>query len=118
MADRAAASSRSSKSTSLNSGDEQDPEIARKDSVDDDASSSEDEGDDVEDPTQKPALVVLWAGIGTFFVETSVHGFKYIVEDTAALWEKLFWTITLCLSLTIAGKLLINAFLFTATIEL
>lgn len=102
MADRAA----SSKSTSLNSGDEQDPEIAaRRDSAaDDDASSSEDEGDDVEDPTQKSALVVLWGGIGTFFVETSVHGFKYIVEDAAALWEKLFWTITLCLSLTIAGK--------------
>ena len=49
-------------------------------------------------------MVVLWAGISTFFVETSVHGFKYIVEDTAALWEKLFWTITLALSLTTAGK--------------
>ena len=70
----------------------------------DDSSDDEGEDEDVEDPTQRPTMVVLWAGISTFFVETSVHGFKYIVEDTAALWEKLFWTITLCLSLTTAGK--------------
>ena len=72
----------------------------------DEPESSDEEGEDedVEDPTQRPTMVVLWAGISTFFVETSVHGFKYIVEDTAALWEKLFWTITLCLSLTTAGK--------------
>ena len=70
----------------------------------DESSDEEGEDEDVEDPTQRPTMVVLWAGISTFFVETSVHGFKYIVEDTAALWEKLFWTITLALSLTTAGK--------------
>ena len=70
----------------------------------DDSSDDEGEDEDIEDPTQRPTAVVLWAGISTFFVETSVHGFKYIVEDTAALWEKLFWTVTLCLSLTTAGK--------------
>ena len=72
----------------------------------DEPDSSDDEGqdEDVEDPTQRPTMVVLWAGISTFFVETSVHGFKYIVEDSAALWEKLFWTITLALSLTTAGN--------------
>ena len=62
-------------------------------------------GDDDIDEPEKPKTVlgVLWQGFVNFFVETSVHGFKYIVEDDAALWEKLFWTVTLCLSLTIAG---------------
>ena len=79
--------------------------ISKIDNEDED--SSEDEDLNVEDPTQRPVLVVLWQGISTFFVETSVHGFKYIVEEApSALWEKLFWTITLCLSLTIAGLLL------------
>ena len=107
MADR----SRSSQSTSLNSNDN-DPENGRKTPKDDsDIESSDEEEDEGEDPTQKSAGSVLWAGISTFFVETSVHGFKYIVEDGAALWEKLFWTVTLCFSLTIAGVLFSDSIL-------
>ena len=39
-----------------------------------------------------------------YFIETSVHGLKYIVDESSQIWEKLFWSIVVSLGLTIAGK--------------
>ena len=61
-------------------------------------------GQEDDNPSHRSAGSVAWEGVSTYFIETSIHGFKYIVEDGAALWEKLFWTFVLSLSLTFAGE--------------
>jgi hypothetical protein len=62
-------------------------------------------GEDEEDPSDRSNMAVLWDSISTYFIETSVHGLKYIVDESSQIWEKLFWSIVVSLGLTIAGKM-------------
>ena len=92
-------------SPDLSNDDPENPDDDLENEGDEESSIGDDDDDieDIDDPTKRSVLSVIWQGFCNFFSETSVHGFTHIAQTDAKVWERLFWTVTLCISLTVAG---------------